>query len=152
MERVKGFAGITNKGDGNKVFVSCNAFQNVESIQSPTVGQIEDLGKHKYVEHKGLQNSSIVFVDARIASMRIDTKYPPSQEMKHKDDNDLIYRLEEDLLIHVHCKQRNRLFPVVSDQKSLTSRVGDQCQGSECVHNDADPEKLHGRECRSSFL
>ena len=66
--------------------------------------------------------------------------------MEDEDDDALVDRLPEDLLVHIHVEERRRLLIGLAIEQSGARRIGSQRQSSERVHDNVDPQQLDGRQ------
>src|SRR5579863_6657135 len=91
----------TDGSDGQEVPILQHTLENIQlSVQAATIKRVGDLREHKRVEDQRLNNRIIVLLHRRVVRM-MKPKNSRTKEMEDKDDDDLIYRLPDDLLEHV---------------------------------------------------
>ena len=115
-------------------------------INTPAVDRVEDLREDKGVEHKRLEDLLVV-PNLRLAAVA-EVEDLVTSEMQNENDRRGKDTLTDDLLAHLDREQRSRPtigFPI---KESRRRRVRRKSESSERVHDDVNPEQLHGRQHR----
>lgn len=98
---------------------------------------VENLHPHKSVENQSFHMIFVVIQDAT--------------KVKNKCDNKLVDSLTNNHLPHVDSDQRRRFGVRLPVENTVCGRVSSQSKCSEGVHDQIDPEQLHGGQDRSLF-
>lgn len=138
----------TDQRDDEEELVGQYTLEDVELVvETSAVDRVEDLHEHERVEDERAQLG--MFLRLLIRRKTKVAKYRVPSKVEDQDDDDLVDRLPEDHLVHVDAEQRGTRMIRFAVEKCGMCRVSGEGQGSERVHDDVDPQQLHGGECRS---
>ena len=132
---------LTDEEDEHEPTVPVDTVPEVEVAgEGSTVDHVEDLTEDERVEDQSLE--------LRVSATGLVTEDVVSTPVEHEADDDLVTSLTEDHLDHVDVEQGSGGLFGLPVERPLGSRVGSEGEGGESVHDQVDPQELHGGQDR----
>lgn len=122
-----------------------NAHEHVfPAVDPPGVDRVEDLAEHEGVEDESVE-LSVPLLDLHVGvGGLVVSENDVAGEVEQEDDEGLVHRLTDDLHAHGRVEQRRGLAVGLAIEDLAAGGIGSEGESGEGVHDDVDPEQLHG--------